>query len=144
MTGLPPLHPTLNASLNAASAAFLAAGWVSIRGRREDAHRACMLGAFACSVLFLASYLYYHWSAGAVRFPGAGGARTLYLAILISHSVLAVAVVPLVLRALYLAWRERREEHRRLARWALPVWSYVSVTGVVVYAMLYLIPWQTR
>ncbi|HVE14286.1 MAG TPA: DUF420 domain-containing protein [Elusimicrobiota bacterium] len=141
---MPPTLPTINACLNGASAAFLAAGYRFIRGRKVEAHRACMLGAFVCSTLFLASYLYYHWRAGSRHFPGVGAARTFYLALLASHSLLAVAVVPLALRALFLAGKERFEEHRRLARVAFPAWMYVSVTGVAVYAMLYLIPWPTR
>lgn len=100
-----------------------------------------MLGAFAASALFLACYLYYHFQVGSVRFPGAGWPRRVYLSILLSHTVLAVAVVPLALRALYLAWRGEFARHRALARWALPAWLYVSVTGVTVYWMLYRVAW---
>ncbi len=129
--------PTLNASLNAGSALLLTTGWFFIRSGRIRAHRACMVGAFLCSAVFLACYLYYHYHVGSVRFQGPVGLRTLYFGILISHTVLAVAVVPLALRSLYLAWKLRFEEHKVWARRALPVWLYVSVTGVVVYWMLY-------
>lgn len=127
--------PGLNASLNASAAVFLVAGWVSIKLGAREAHRWAMLAALACSTVFLASYLYYHYHAGSVRY--AGPYRPLYLAILLTHTVLAMVNLPLILRAFYLAYRQRFEEHRRVARWALPVWLYVSVTGVVVYAMLY-------
>lgn len=127
--------PGLNASLNATSAALLVLGWVLIRSGRREAHRWAMVSAFLCSSLFLASYLYYHAQVGSVRYHGPY--RPLYLAILLTHTVLAVVNLPLILRAFFLAYKERFVEHRRLARWALPVWLYVSVTGVVVYAMLY-------
>lgn len=129
--------PHLNASLNAASAFFLLAGWTFIkRGRREE-HRAAMLCALACSAAFLACYLYYHFQVGSVRFQKTGPIRTFYFALLLSHTVLAVAVLPMILRALFLAAKGRFEEHRRAARWAFPVWLYVSLTGVAVYWMLY-------
>jgi len=127
--------PTLNAGLNAASAVLLVAGYRFIRAGRVEAHRACMVSALAFSAAFLASYLVYHYNVGSVRY--AGPARPLYLAILLSHTTLAVLNLPLILRAVYLAVRGRFEEHRRAARWAFPVWLYVSVTGVVVYAFLY-------
>lgn len=129
--------PALNAGLNTLAAVLLVSGWLFIRSGRVLAHRLCMGGAFAVSTLFLASYLYYHFHAGSVRYQGTGGLRTLYFAILISHTVLAVLVPPLALRTLYLALKERFEEHKRAARWALPIWLYVSVTGVAVYVMLY-------
>lgn len=127
--------PTVNAFLNGASAVLLVSGWLFIRSGRILAHRLCMGGALAVSAAFLASYLYYHFQVGSVRYEGP--VRPLYLAILSSHTVLAVLVPPLALRALYLALKERFEEHKRAARWALPIWLYVSVTGVIVYAMLY-------
>ncbi len=96
-----------------------------------------MAGAFLSSTVFLACYLYYHAQVGSVKFQGQGLIRTVYFAILISHTILATAVVPMALRTLWLAWKERFEEHRRAARWALPIWLYVSATGVVVYWMLY-------
>lgn len=129
--------PALNASLNASAAALLVLGWLLIRAGKRDAHRAAMGGAVLCSAAFLACYLYYHFHAGSVRFQKTGPIRTVYFAILLTHTVLAVAVLPLVLRTLFLAWKERFEEHRRWARWTLPVWLYVSVTGVTVYWMLY-------
>lgn len=131
--------PTLNALLNATAAALLVAGWVFIRRRAVAAHRACMLAAFAVSVAFLASYLVYHAAVGSVRFPGAGLARALYLAVLASHTVLAAFVPPLALLALYRGLRGEFARHRRVARWTFPVWLYVSVTGVVIYVVLYLV-----
>jgi len=127
--------PGLNACLNAASAALLVLGWAAIRRRNVEAHRLCMGGAFLCSIVFLGSYLYYHFHVGSVRYEGP--ARPLYLGILLSHTLLAVLVPPMALRTLYLAWQGRFEEHPRWGRRTLPVWLYVSVTGVVVYAMLY-------
>jgi putative membrane protein len=132
--------PALNATLNATCAVLLAVGFLFIRRRRISAHRRTMKAAFVVSVVFLASYLTYHQHAGVHRYPGSGAARTLYLAILATHTVLAVVVVPLVLRTLYLGNRSRFVEHRRIARWTLPIWFYVSVTGVAVYVMLYR-PW---
>jgi uncharacterized membrane protein YozB (DUF420 family) len=129
--------PALNASLNALSAVLLLLGYACIRRRRIAAHRAFMLAAVTSSTLFLVSYLVYHFQVGSVRFRGEGTIRTVYLAILASHTVLAVVVVPLVLTALYRAWKGRFEDHRRIARVTLPIWAYVSVTGVVVYWMLY-------
>lgn len=129
--------PTLNAGLNAASALLLVAGWALIRRRRRDAHRLAMLGALATSTAFLASYLAYHFEVGSVRFRGHGPIRTAYLAILASHTVLAAAIVPLVLVTLVRALRGRHEAHRALARYTLPLWLWVSVSGVVVYWMLY-------
>ena len=133
--------PTLNACLNATSAVLLALGWILIRSGRRAAHRRVMIAAFTCSTIFLASYLAYHAQVGSVRFPGTGGARTLYLGILLTHTVLAAAVAPMAVVAFSLAWRGRFEKHRRLARWTLPIWLYVSVTGVIVYTMLYQMRW---
>jgi uncharacterized membrane protein YozB (DUF420 family) len=133
--------PTLNAFLNATSAVLLVLGWTFIRGGNRDAHRRTMIAAFVCSAVFLTSYLVYHAQVGSVRFPGAGGARTLYLGILLTHTVLAAAVAPMAVTTFVLAWTGRFEKHRRLARWTLPVWLYVSVTGVVVYVMLYRMTW---
>lgn len=135
--------PAVNAALNAVCAVLLVVGFGFIRRRRIAAHRRTMKTAFVVSVLFLASYLTYHAHAGVHRYPGAGPARTVYLAILATHTILAAAVVPLVLRTLYLAGQSRFVEHRRIARWTLPIWFYVSVTGVVVYTMLYR-PWSGR
>lgn len=129
--------PHLNASLNATSAVLLLTGWVLIKNGRREAHRIAMLGALACSAAFLACYLYYHFQVGSVRFQKTGPIRTFYFALLLSHTILAVAVLPMILRALFLAAKGRFDEHRRAARWAFPVWLYVSVTGVAVYWMLY-------
>lgn len=133
--------PTLNAFLNGTSAALLVTGWCLIRARRKEAHRKAMTAAFALSVLFLASYLTYHAFVGSVRFPGTGTPRAVYLAILLSHTLLAAVAGPLALAVFVLARRGRFETHRRLARWTLPLWLYVSVTGVVVYWMLYRSAW---
>ena len=129
--------PALNATLNSVSAILLAAGYLLIRRRNVAAHKACMLSALGVSTLFLISYVTYHARVGSVRFTGTGWIRSVYFAILISHVVLAVTILPLALITVYRAWRERFEAHRRIARWTLPIWMYVSVTGVVVYAMLY-------
>ncbi len=127
----------VNAALNFASFVCLVLGYRFIRGGNRDAHRKAMLGAVTASVLFLVFYLTRFALTGTHRFAGEGMARVVYLVILFSHMVLAVVVVPLVLRLLYLAFKERFQEHRRLARWTFPVWMYVSVTGIVVYLMLY-------
>lgn len=133
--------PALNALLNATSALLLVVGWLLIRAGRREAHRRVMLGALAVSAAFLASYLVYHFQVGSVRFQGTGAARTLYFAILISHTLLAAAVPILALITLSRALRRRFERHRAIARWTLPIWLYVSVTGVVVYWMLYRMSW---
>jgi uncharacterized membrane protein YozB (DUF420 family) len=129
--------PTLNAFLNATCALLLAMGFVLIRQRRVAAHRVCMMAAFGVSVAFLVSYLVYHAQVGSVPFRGRGWVRPVYFAILISHTVLAALVPPLAVTTVVLALRGRFRGHRRLARWTLPIWLYVSVTGVLVYAMLY-------
>ena len=129
--------PALNAALNGLAALLLLAGWVLIRRRRIGAHRLTMLTAFGCSVAFLVSYLFYHSQVGSVRFQGTGALRTLYFTILISHTVLAAAVPFLAAVTLFRALKERFDRHRALARWTLPIWLYVSVTGVTIYWMLY-------
>jgi uncharacterized membrane protein YozB (DUF420 family) len=129
--------PGLNAVLNGTSAALLATGYVLIRQGRREAHRRAMLAALASSTLFLTSYLYYHFHVGSVKFQGQGPVRTLYFTILITHTVLAVTIVPLVILTVVPALRERFDRHRRMARVTLPLWAYVSVTGVVIYWMLY-------
>ena len=134
--------PTLNAFLNTVTALLLVRGWFLIRRGRIAEHRATMIAAFSCSVAFLASYLVYHAQVGSVRFPGTGAARTLYLSILASHTVLAASVPVLALITLTRALRERFDRHRAIARWTLPIWLYVSVTGVVVYWMLYRMEWS--
>lgn len=131
------IFPPLNAGLNGASAVLLTTGRLFISQKKVRLHRACMISAVVTSSLFLISYLYYHAHVRSVHFPGTGWARQVYFAILISHTVLAVAVVPLVLLSLNYGLREKFDRHRRFARWTFPIWLYVSVTGVVVYVMLY-------
>jgi putative membrane protein len=133
--------PTLNACLNAASAILLVLGWSFIRRKNITAHRRTMTTAFVCSCVFLVSYLAYHVQVGRVRFPGRGTVRIVYLAILLTHTVLAAVVAPMAVTVFVLARRGRFETHRRLARVTLPLWLYVSVTGVVVYVMLYRMSW---
>jgi uncharacterized membrane protein YozB (DUF420 family) len=129
--------PALNAALNSLSAVFLLAGFLSIKSGKRDAHKKCMIAAFTSSILFLISYLIYHFQIGSVPFKGQGNIRTIYFTILISHTILAVTVVPLALITLTRALKEQFAAHRRIARWTFPVWLYVSVTGVIVYWMLY-------
>ncbi len=131
------IYPVLDASLNGASAVLLVVARRMIKQGRMAVHRALMLAALSTSSLFLISYLYYHAHVGSVQFQGQGWSRPVYFTILISHTVLAMAVVPLVLITLSRALRERFDRHRVIARWTYPVWLYVSVTGVVVYVMLY-------
>ena len=129
--------PTLNAVLNGISTVFLVSGYAMVRQRRIRAHRLCMVSAFGTSTLFLVSYVIYHLNVGSVAFEGQGVVRTLYFAVLLSHIPLAALVPPLALITLSHALRERYDRHRRIAAWTLPIWLYVSVTGVVVYVMLY-------
>ena len=134
-----PFFPTLNATLNGACALLLLAGRFLIARKRIAAHRVAMVAAVITSSLFLVSYLYYHLvlHRGATHFQGQGWSRPLYFTILISHTILAASVVPLVLVTLVRALRQRFNQHRAIARWTFPIWLYVSVTGVVVYCMLY-------
>lgn len=129
--------PAVNATLNGVTAVLLCTGWILIRNRRIAAHRACMITAFCVSVVFLGCYLYYHAHAGLNRFGGQGWIRPVYFAILITHTALAVAIVPLVLVTLYRGLTAQYPKHKRIARWTLPLWLYVSVTGVIVYLLLY-------
>jgi len=130
--------PALNASLNATSAALMTAGFFFIKTKRIAAHRACMIGAVIVSAAFLVSYIIYHvQKAEPTRFGGTGVIRSVYFTMLISHILLAIAIVPLVLRTLTLALKGRIEQHRAWARWTFPIWTYVSVTGVLVYFFLY-------
>jgi uncharacterized membrane protein YozB (DUF420 family) len=129
--------PHLNATLNSISALLLITGYIFIRRRKIAAHRLCMLAAFTASVIFLISYLTYHWFHGSTPFKGAGWVRPVYFTILLTHTVLAVVVAPLAIVTLVRALSERFDKHRRIARWTFPVWLYVSVTGVIVYLMLY-------
>jgi protein SCO1/2/putative membrane protein len=129
--------PTLNAALNGSAAVLLLTGWFLIRAGRARAHATCMITSLVVSALFLASYLIYHYDVGSVPFRGAGPIRSVYFTVLLSHTVLAVAVVPLVAITVYHAWRKQYQKHVRIARVTFPIWLYVSITGVVVYLMLY-------
>jgi len=129
--------PAVNAALNGTSALLLAVGYLFIRKKKITPHKVCMVSALGTSTLFLISYLTYHYHVGSIRFAGRGGIRILYFAILTSHTILAVAILPLALITVYRALRGRFDRHVRIARWTLPIWLYVSVTGVIVYFMLY-------
>jgi uncharacterized membrane protein YozB (DUF420 family) len=129
--------PTLNAVLNTTSTVLLTRGYLLIRARRIEAHRKTMIAAFTTSTLFLISYIIYHAQVGSVHFPGTGVIRGVYFTILITHTILAATVAPLAVITLVRALRQRFDKHRKLARITLPIWLYVSVTGVVVYLMLY-------
>jgi len=135
--------PAVNACLNGLSALFLAAGYYHIRRKNQSAHRNCMLAAFAASILFLACYITYHtWLAlylhrGPTVFTNPAWFRPFYLVILTTHTVLAVVIVPLALVTLYRALKQRFDSHKRIARWTWPLWMYVSVTGVLIYLLLY-------
>lgn len=132
-----PFLPHLNAILNATSAVLLLTGYRFIRRGQVQAHRNCQISAVVTSTLFLISYLTYHYFHGSTRFTGQGVARPFYFSILLTHTILAVVIVPLILVTLYRAARGDFVKHRRIARWTLPLWLYVSVTGVIVYLMLY-------
>jgi putative membrane protein len=129
--------PALNAVLNATSAILLSAGYRFIRRRQITAHKRCMLAACVTSALFLMSYLTYHYYVGSMPFRGQGWVRPLYFTILISHTALAATIVPLAIMTLFRAWKADFRKHARLARWTWPIWMYVSVTGVIIYVMLY-------
>jgi uncharacterized membrane protein YozB (DUF420 family) len=129
--------PALNATLNATAAILLTIGWTLIRRGRVQQHRAVMIAAFSVSCVFLASYLIYHAQVGSVRFTKEGPIRILYFTILLTHTVLAAVIVPLVLMSLSRGLKRQYVRHRAIARWTMPLWLYVSVTGVIVYLMLY-------
>jgi len=129
--------PALNATLNGISTVLLLSGLAFIHAREIERHRFCMIAAFACSCLFLTSYLIYHAQVGSVPFTREGWIRPVYFTILITHIPLAAIVPPLAILTLHRAWRERFDQHKRLARWTFPIWMYVSVTGVAIYWMLY-------
>lgn len=133
--------PAVNASLNAISGALLIAGYLMMRARRIEQHRRFMIAAFATSSLFLVSYLVYHAQVGSVRFTRQGLVRPLYFTILITHVTLAAAVLPLAILTLFRGLKGRYPQHRRIARWTFPIWLYVSVTGVLVYVLLYQPTW---
>lgn len=129
--------PAVNATLNATAGVLLVLAFLAIRKKRVERHRALMLSACAVSALFLVTYLVYHYFAGSTRFAGTGWTRPVYFSILISHTILATAVLPLVLVTVWRGLKMNVEKHRRIARWTFPIWIYVSVTGVAVYLMLY-------
>ncbi len=128
--------PAVNASLNALAATLLVFGFAAIRSGRRELHRRLMVSAFAASAVFLVGYVIYHYAHGDTSYQGVGAMRTVYFSILISHVLLSIAMLPMILTTFYFAANERFASHRRLARWTLPVWLYVSVTGVVIYFML--------
>jgi uncharacterized membrane protein YozB (DUF420 family) len=130
-------HAALNATLNGTSAILLAAGYFAIRNGKRDLHKKFMLSAFFVSCAFLVSYLVYHYRVGHVAFQGQGWIRPVYFALLLSHTVLAIVIVPLILITLRRAFLEKFDKHRLIARYTLPLWFYVSVTGVIVYLLLY-------
>jgi len=132
-------HAALNATLNGTSAILLAAGYAAIRSGKRELHKKLMISAFAVSTVFLVSYLVYHYRVGHVAFHGQGWIRPVYFALLLSHTLLAIVIVPLILVTLRRAWLERFDKHRLIARWTLPLWFYVCVTGVVVYLLVYVI-----
>jgi len=136
MIGISDL-PTLNAALNATSAILIGSGFYFIKQKNIPAHKACMVGALGVSTLFLVSYLLYHYNVGSVRLTKQGWIRDVYFPLLLTHTVLAVVVLPMVLRTAFLAFKGRLANHVRIAKWTFPTWMYVSVTGVVVYWMLY-------
>lgn len=132
--------PAFNASLNAISGALIMAGFLFIRAKQVSAHRLCMAGACCVTALFFVSYITYHAQVGSVKFKGAGALRYAYYALLISHTVLAITIVPLIIKTVGLAIKNKLELHRKWARVTFPLWLYVSVTGIVVYWMLYRMP----
>jgi len=131
------IFPAINASLNGTAAVLIGAGVYLVKTGRERAHKAVMVLAISASSLFLISYLYYHAHVGSYHFRGHGWSRPLYFTILTTHTILAAVIVPLVIITVTRAWRGRYDRHRAIARWTYPIWLYVSVTGVVVYLMLY-------
>jgi uncharacterized membrane protein YozB (DUF420 family) len=133
--------PAVNATLNSLATVLLVLAWIAIRRRQPIVHRNLMIAALSCSVLFLTSYLIYHAQVGSVRFQGTGPMRTVYFTILLTHTVLAALVPFLVAVTVWRAYKKRWDRHVRIARWTLPIWLYVSVTGVAVYWMLYQMTW---
>lgn len=130
-------HAALNATLNGTSAVLLACGYAAIRARKIAVHKAFMIAAFLTSTAFLISYLLYHYRVGHVAFQGQGWIRPFYFTLLLTHTVLAIVIVPMIIITLRRAWLEKFDKHRLIARWTLPLWMYVSVTGVIVYLMVY-------
>ncbi|MDZ4857799.1 MAG: DUF420 domain-containing protein [Candidatus Hydrogenedentes bacterium] len=138
-----PLLPTVNATLNGIAAMLLFLGWRAIKSGKRDTHRNFMVAALACSTLFLACYLYYHYNVGSVRYQGQGPARYLYFAILITHTPLAALMTPFIIAATWFALKADFVKHTRITKILWPVWMYVSITGVVIYLMLYILPQPT-
>ncbi len=130
-------HAALNASLNGVSAVLLAGGYAAIRSGKIAVHKVLMISAFVVSSVFLVSYLVYHYRVGHVVFHGQGWIRPVYFVLLTTHTILAVVIVPMILVTLRRAWLEKFDRHRAIARWTLPLWFYVSVTGVIVYLLVY-------
>ena len=130
-------HAALNATLNGTSAILLAAGYAAIRAGKREAHKRFMMSAFLVSCVFLVSYLVYHYRVGHVAFQGQGWIRPVYFVLLTSHTILAIVIVPLILITIRRAWLEKFDKHKIIAKWTLPLWFYVCVTGVVVYLMVY-------
>lgn len=131
------IHPAINALLNATCAVFLVIGWRAIKSGNIALHKKCMLAAFTASTVFLASYLARFYISGAHEYPGSGWDKYLYFTILFTHMIGAVVVLPMVLRTLFLGLKDQRQKHRKIARWTWPIWAYVSVTGLLVYLLLY-------
>jgi len=129
--------PILNATLNTTSAILVGAGFYFIRKKNIRAHKACMVSALAVSAIFLTSYLIYHYNVGSVRFTKQGWIRSVYFPLLLTHTVLAAVILPMVLRTAWLAFANRISKHRAIAKWTFPIWMYVSITGVIVYLLLY-------
>jgi putative membrane protein len=129
--------PAVNASLNFTSAVLLTVGYIQIRRQNQNAHKNCMIAAFCTSTLFLACYLYYHYHARSTHFVNPGWFRPIYLTILLTHTILAVVIVPMIFITFNRAFKARYELHKKIARWTWPIWMYVSVTGVVIYLLLY-------
>lgn len=130
-------HAALNATLNGISAILLALGYNAIRSGKRDLHKKLMISAFAVSTVFLISYVAYHYRVGHIRFQGHGWIRPVYFTLLISHTILAIVIVPIILVTLRRAWLQKFDKHRLIARYTLPLWMYVSITGVIVYFLLY-------
>jgi uncharacterized membrane protein YozB (DUF420 family) len=129
--------PKINAGLNALSAVLLTIGFICIKRGRKTAHRNCMIGALTCSVIFLACYIYYHFHAGRTVFKDPAWFRPIYLTLLLTHTLLAVAILPMIVITVVRAAKQRFEAHKKIARWTWPIWMYVSVTGVLIYFLLY-------
>lgn len=129
--------PSLNASLNSIAAVLLLCGYIAIKNNKRELHRNLMVSALVVSAFFLTSYLIYHWHVPSKKFPDLGWIKTVYLLILIPHIILAAAMVPMILKTFWHAWKQEWEKHKKIARITFPIWMYVSVTGVIVYFMLY-------